>query len=183
VTATEHTLDLGEVRRKYDYDPMTGEFRWKISVRSFGGKTKIGSVAGSVNDQGYVLLNVNRRNERAHRIAWQLTNGPIPDGYEIDHENGVRNDNRISNLFLKTRSGNTLNRRLLDTNCSGYPGVSRVVRKNGMVRWDSRITINYKVITLGVYDSLDEAIQVRQRAERDLLGFDRAVSDVRGKAA
>lgn len=42
---------------------------------------------------GYVL---------AHRKAWFDANGPIPDGFHVHHRNGVKTDNRIENLELKS---------------------------------------------------------------------------------
>lgn len=41
-----------------------------------------------------------------HRIVWETFNGEIPDGYEIDHINAVRDDNRLENLQLLTRLDN-----------------------------------------------------------------------------
>lgn len=42
----------------------------------------------------------------AHRIIWEAVNGPITGGLEINHRNGKKADNRISNLELTDRSGN-----------------------------------------------------------------------------
>jgi hypothetical protein len=41
-----------------------------------------------------------------HRIIWQSFNGPIPDGFEINHKNGVKHDNRLVNLEPVTKSEN-----------------------------------------------------------------------------
>lgn len=35
--------------------------------------------------RGYGMFNVNRKNIRSHRYAWELLVGPIPDGFHIDH--------------------------------------------------------------------------------------------------
>jgi hypothetical protein len=35
---------------------------------------------------GYGLTKVNRKTTRAHRVAWALANGPIPDGLWVLHE-------------------------------------------------------------------------------------------------
>lgn len=42
----------------------------------------------------------------AHRIVWQIFNGAIPEGMQVDHINGIKNDNRISNLQLLSPSQN-----------------------------------------------------------------------------
>lgn len=44
-----------------------------------------------------------------HRIIWEAFKGKIPEGYEIDHINTVRNDNRLENLRLVTHKGNCNN--------------------------------------------------------------------------
>ena len=35
--------------------------------------------------RGYGVANFNGKLRRAHRISWELVNGPIPDGLQIDH--------------------------------------------------------------------------------------------------
>src|SRR5690348_7614449 len=42
-----------------------------------------------------------------HRLVWEAVNGPIPDGLQVNHINGVKTDNRITNLELVTGSENT----------------------------------------------------------------------------
>lgn len=59
---------------------------------------------------GYLLVAVNVENVRyvagAHRLVWTYFNGPIPDGHEINHKNGVKDDNRPENLEPATGSAN-----------------------------------------------------------------------------
>ncbi len=43
----------------------------------------------------------------AHRLVWQCANGDIPDGLVINHLNGIKGDNRLSNLDVTTYSGNS----------------------------------------------------------------------------
>jgi hypothetical protein len=42
----------------------------------------------------------------AHRIVWEYRHGPIPDGLEVNHRKGVKDDNRIDNLELLTNVEN-----------------------------------------------------------------------------
>ena len=44
-----------------------------------------------------------------HRLVWESFNGPIPEGYELDHINAERYDNRLSNLRVVTRKENCNN--------------------------------------------------------------------------
>lgn len=61
--------------------------------------------------KGYAKCNLYRKNGsvksvRVHRIIWEAFNGPIPNGYEINHKNEIRNDNRLENLELLTHKEN-----------------------------------------------------------------------------
>lgn len=43
-----------------------------------------------------------RRLFKVHRLVWEAFCGPIPPGLQINHKNGVRDDNRLENLELMT---------------------------------------------------------------------------------
>jgi len=42
----------------------------------------------------------------AHRIVFRVLKGPIPAGCEVNHDNGIKDDNRPNNLLSETPSGN-----------------------------------------------------------------------------
>lgn len=42
----------------------------------------------------------------AHRLIWESFNGTIPSGLQINHKNGLKNDNRLENLEVVTVSVN-----------------------------------------------------------------------------
>lgn len=59
---------------------------------------------------GYLRVRVcwdgNRFGALAHRVVWVYYNGAIPDGFQINHMNGIKADNRLVNLELVTQSQN-----------------------------------------------------------------------------
>lgn len=40
---------------------------------------------GCLADPGYGRLSIDGKLRGAHRVSWELTRGPIPDGFQIDH--------------------------------------------------------------------------------------------------
>ncbi len=40
---------------------------------------------GKLNEKAYGLFHCNRKTIKAHRYAYVLAKGPIPEGYEVDH--------------------------------------------------------------------------------------------------
>jgi hypothetical protein len=53
-----------------------------------------------------VMVNGRRYHVGAHRVVWAYFNGPIPDGAEINHKNGIRDFNHPRNLEPMTSSEN-----------------------------------------------------------------------------
>lgn len=73
---------------------------------------------------GYLRVALRRRFYFVHRIVWMAFRGRIPDGLDIDHINGRRDDNRLENLRIVTRRENSLNRQNPNKNSkSGFRGV------------------------------------------------------------
>ena len=69
--------------------------------------------AGRSHKDGYLRVQVTTPTGRvaapAHRIVWMVANQRmIPPALEINHKNGIKDDNRPENLELATRSGNAV---------------------------------------------------------------------------
>lgn len=66
---------------------------------------------GSTDSSGYLQIDGRTRGlgiQSAHQLVWRAARGPIPNGCEINHKNGIKTDNRISNLEAITHQDNIL---------------------------------------------------------------------------
>lgn len=114
---------------------------WAIAPRR---GVSAGRLIGNATSNGYVRVNVGGVSYGVHRLVWELHNGEVPVGYEVDHINGDRADNRIENLRLATRSQNGMNHKVHKHNKLGIKGVSTRVRGN-CTEFVGRITVNGKI--------------------------------------
>lgn len=142
----------------FECDPEIGKVIRKVNL----GKYKAGTIAGNKNYKGYIIIEHKNKAHRAHRIIWNMFRGPIPDNMEIDHINGIRDDNRLVNLRLATRSQNASNSKRSIRNTSGYIGVR--LNQTGK-KWISEIKINNKKKRLGLFNTKEEAYDARLKAE------------------
>ena len=83
------------------------------------------------------------------------------EGFDVDHRDGNRLNNRRENLRRCTHAQNTWNHRVSTRNKSGFTGI--LFRKKSR-RWEAHIGVNNKFIYLGRFATKKEAIRARQRA-------------------
>ena len=142
------------LRERFDY--KDGQLIYKVITNR---KIKFGSVAGNFNDQGYIVVQIDGKKHRVHRLIWIYHNGDIPNGLQIDHINNIRNDNRVENLRLATDTQNKYNRSKLKNNTSGFKGVHFFQNK-----WAATIRVNNKQKYLGRRDTKEAAYELYKAA-------------------
>ena len=119
--------------------------------------------AGSVHKhRGHVYVCIDKKKYLAHRVIWLMNTGLWPDSF-IDHIDGDRSNNLISNLRLATSSQNNRNVKLRKDNKSGFKGVCFSKDKRKFV---SKISIDGKQVFLGHFDTAELAYQAYCNASK-----------------
>ena len=135
------------LRGLLDYDPETGEFRWRVSR---GNRIKVGAAAGTVSSNSYAVIKINGMPFKAHRLAWLHFHGVWPE-HQIDHIDENKSNNRISNLRDVPQSMNQHNAiKPRKDGTSGYRGVSW---DKGKTRWRAQIEVNGQKQYIGLFDT------------------------------
>lgn len=174
--------------KRLGYNPDTGDLLWlerpvsdfegmaypaerhaKVWNSKHVGKPALNAMAANGYRHG-VFDNVDYLQ---HRIIWKLAHGTDPNF--IDHLNGDRSDNRLSNLRSVTFNENMRNRKISSNNTSGFPGVYFEKRSQ---LWIVQLEIEGRVSYVGGYVDKADAIAARIKAceglgftERHISGF------------
>lgn len=147
-------MDREFLRAEFRYDRATGHL-FPLCRRQ--GRRKFGPV-GWMNKEGYMMVRVAGKTELQHRVIWLMEYGWLPGGgYEIDHINTVRYDNRLENLRVITKSQNGHNRFAKREKFDGLP--ANISLSYGAYR--VRVRINGKRIEKGGILTLQAAIKIR----------------------
>jgi hypothetical protein len=150
------------------YNPMSGELTWKTrsDVGLWWNDRYAGKVAGSINQNGYRQILINKKSYRSHRLAWLLFYGEWPS-LCIDHIDRNKINNRINNLRLATRAENGRNSDIQKNNTTGATGVYWRGKRR---KFEAQIRNNGKIKSLGYFNNIEDAKKARERAEVDLFG-------------
>lgn len=152
---------LAWVNLHLSYDRTTGHFTWikapKMHPRMQNKK------AGSTRD-GYVKIKVQGIAYSAHRLAWLITYGTMPE--LIDHKNRMPSDNRLVNLRIATRLNNSQNHSPLRKSSPWPAGV----RQSKSGKFVARIRNNKVPVHLGSFDTPDMAASAYNNAQKIFFG-------------
>jgi hypothetical protein len=121
----------------------------------------IGKIAGTISE-GYVLIWIDGRFYRAHRLAHLYMTGEWPSK-DMDHRECARADNRWGKIRPATRAQNLCNAPRRKDNTSGHKGIDWM-KKQG--KW--RVRVNSKFF--GVFTKLEDAIARRRAVAEKLHG-------------
>ena len=156
IMAGEH-ITAEEARERLAYDAQTGALTW-LTHRS---SSRIGRWAKCLDVRGYVQVNIKTVVYKGHRLAWLIHYGEWPDG-DIDHINGIRDDNRIANLRAVSNRVNCQNKG--NHSARGAVGLLGVHYYAG--KWAAKIHVGKKQIYLGRFNSADLAHAAYVEAKR-----------------
>lgn len=148
-----------------NYDPDTGHLIW--CGKSHSKRIVLGSRAGHrIDSTGYRSVTVFGTAYQEHILIWFYVHGVWPTG-QIDHENHVRDDNRIANLKDVTFLQNMRNRATLKGTITGHQGIWYNKRRN---RYVAEITMDGKKIYQKSFMYAAEAVEARRQKLIE-LGF------------
>ncbi len=145
----------------YSEESSTG-LVWRVTK----GAAKKDQEAGYINRGGYYFMMFEYKFYKNHRVIYFLNTGIDPEEKQVDHIDGNRLNNKISNLRLATHKQNQDNRKKCKNNTSGATGVTW---HKGHNKYGGHILYNKKKLCLGYFNKSDKdkAIAVRIAAETD----------------
>jgi hypothetical protein len=152
IQSSNKMITQEELKRQLHYDPETGIFTRLISNHHF---VKVGEEAGCV-DNGYIRIVFNGNQFYAHKLAWLYVYNELPKFpvSVIDHIDGNKENNKITNLRKVTHQENILNQKIRKNNTSGIKGVSWHCKRKS---WVVRLMINGISKHLGCFKDLQLA--------------------------
>lgn len=124
---------------------------------------------GAANGRGYGSIWRSPRLERAHRMAYELAYGAIPDGLVVDHM--CHNPKCVNPRHLRicTQAQNLQNARGHRDSFSGLKGVSW---DRGTRKWRAQILVPSRKMYIGLFDTPEEAqAAYLEEARKHFEGF------------
>lgn len=170
---------VDRLKRLISYCPVSGEMTWKIRpetefksnrypasrIANLWNKQWVGKRCGCDNGSGYIVTRIDGISIKAHRIAFAIHHSRWPVDM-IDHINGIKSDNRISNLREVTRSQNLQNQRVR----KGTSNFKGVTWDKGMKSWLVQIRLDKVNRRVGFFANEVDAARAYDEAAANLFG-------------
>ena len=161
MTKQQLTLTFEILNELLEYDKSTGNLFQKKKRP----KIQVGTLAGAVTPNGYRYIQLFGRKYASHRLVWLMEHGKFPDMF-IDHIDGNKLNNHISNLREVSNKQNTENRGVQKNNKLGRKGVSFNKKLKKYVAQIQHHGINHY---LGLFDSPELAEQAYKHKASELF--------------
>lgn len=152
-------LTQDRLRYLFTYDSDIGLFTRNVNINN----VKSGTIAGSPSNKGYMRIMADGVRYLSHRLAWLYVYGEFPAD-QIDHVNGNKADNRLSNLRQATNGENL-------QNYKNRKGTLGTYYHKQFKRWGAQIGKDYRRIHLGLFDTQAEAHDAYTRAKQEIHEF------------
>jgi hypothetical protein len=152
-------MTLDKINEYFEY--KDGELFWK-KIKS--NRVKVGGRAGYMR-KGYLNVGFETKEYPLHHIVFFMFKGYFPK--LIDHIDGNRINNKIENLREATLNENARNCKRPSHNTSGYKGVCWSKKDK---KWQANITLNNKLLFLGLFKEKENAYQAYCHAAKNLFG-------------
>lgn len=157
-----------DLRTVVEYDELTGVFIWlnrppnqfktEGAFKTWNKKHALNEI-NNPDQAGYLYLNIGGERHPLHRLAWYISTGEKVD--LIDHINGNKSDNRITNLRPATLTENNRHQGLKKSNTSGFKGVCFSKQKG---KWLAQIRTDEGRESIGFFSSKIDAARAYDKA-------------------
>jgi HNH endonuclease len=153
-------ITLERLKELLTYNPETGLFTRNIFTNYI-------NKVGFYDTKGYLRTRIDGENYSVHRLIWFYMTGAWPKD-QIDHINGIKDDNKWNNLREATNGQNAINKASFSK--LGIKGVRIDPKYKYKTKYIAQITTNKKVICLGRFDTIEEASNSYNEAAKKYHG-------------
>jgi len=136
-----------------------------------------GADTGSMDSSGYYCVVLFRKSYKVHRVIYSIANKcDLTKEEFIDHINGNPSDNRIENLRIVSKTGNSRNHKMRKSNKSGVTGVTLMRNEGWVAHWKEGSFRKSKYFSIYKY-GMDAAFKLacdyrtEKIKELNLLGY------------